>query len=72
MVQRDGGKPVCLLLFLDQELAALLNITATSQRSTGMVMSLLWFKSLLGSRAWTDPVGRRGRSGRTRPVFLGN
>ena len=27
---RNGGKSVCLLLFLDQELAALLNITAAS------------------------------------------
>ena len=30
---RDGGNRICLLLFLDQELAALLNITAASQRS---------------------------------------
>ncbi len=33
MVQEMAENRICLLLFLDQELAALLNITAASQRS---------------------------------------
>ena len=33
MVQEMSDNRICLLLFLDQELAALLNITAASQRS---------------------------------------
>ncbi len=48
---RDGGKPVCLLLFLDQKLAALLNILQLLNGPFGiLVMSLLWFKSLLESK----------------------
>ena len=34
MVQEMADNRICLLLFLDQELVALLNITATSKRST--------------------------------------
>ena len=34
MVQEMSDNRICLLLFLDQELVALLNITAASKRST--------------------------------------
>ena len=60
MVQEMAENRICLLLFLDQELAALLNITAASQRSIQHIGCLYCgSKSLLESRAWTDLVGRR-------------
>lgn len=73
MVQEMAENRICLLLFLDQELAALLiSLQLLNGPFSILVMSLLWFKKLIGIKGLDRSCWKKGSSGRTRPVFLGN
>lgn len=65
LLQGRADNRICLLLFLDQQLVGLLNITAAPQRSVRHIGEVVYCdsKKLLESRTWTDLTGRRSRVG---------
>ena len=64
---------ICLLLFLDQELAALLNITATSQRSIRHIGDVfIVVQKLIGIKDLDRSCWKKELSGRTSTGVLGN
>ncbi len=66
MVQEMAENRICLLLFLDQELAALLNITAASQRSIRHIGDVfIVVQKLIGIKDLDRSCWKKGSSGRT-------
>lgn len=73
MVQEMSDNRICLLLFLDQELVALLNITAASKRSTQHIGDVfIVVQKLIGIKGLDRSCWKKELSGHTRPVFFGN
>ena len=73
MVQEMAENRICLLLFLDQELAALLNITAAFQRSIRHIGDVfIVVQKLIGIKDLDRSCWKKELSGRTRPVFFAN
>ena len=72
-VQEMADNRICLLLFLDQELAALLNITAASQRSIQHIGDVfIVVQKAIGIKDLDRSYWKKGLSGHTRLVFFAN
>ena len=65
LLQETAVNRICLLLFVDQTLAGLLNITAAPQRSVQHIgdVFIVIQRAYWNQGAWTDLVRRRNRVG---------